>query len=84
MWGARICKRTSSSRFDLVRTRLTEACSFVSYDSAHTTYLETICVDTLGCLSNLSCAQAIVPVTSVMAPFNKHVNKIMSKNQPDT
>ena len=44
MWGALICKRLSSSRFDLVRTRLTEACRFVYNDSAHTTYLETICV----------------------------------------
>ena len=43
-WGAWICNSLSTSRFDLVRTWLTEACSFVSYDSAHTTYLETICV----------------------------------------
>ena len=44
VWGAQIFTRQSSRRFGLVRTWLTEACSIVFYDSAHPTYLETICV----------------------------------------
>ena len=38
VWGAQIFTRQSSRRFGLVRTWLTEACSIVFYDSAHTTY----------------------------------------------
>ena len=44
VWAERILTRQSSKRLGSVRTRLTEACSFVYYDSAHTTYLETIFV----------------------------------------
>ena len=44
VWGAQIFTSWSSNRFDLVDTRLTEASNIVFYDSAHPTYLETICV----------------------------------------
>ena len=44
VWGAQNCTRQSSRRFGLERTRLTEASVAVCFDSAHTTYFETICV----------------------------------------
>ena len=44
VWGEHIFTRQSSRGFDLVETRRIEASSIVYYDSAHTTYLETICV----------------------------------------
>ena len=44
MFGARIWTR-QSRRFDLDGAGLTEACSFACYDdSAHPTYLESICI----------------------------------------
>ena len=44
VWGAQNCTRQSSRIFGLERTRLTEASVAVCFDSAHPTYLETICV----------------------------------------
>ena len=39
VWDERIFTRQSSSRLDLVKTRLVEACSMVCYDSTHTKYI---------------------------------------------
>ena len=50
VWGEKIITRQSSRtiirRFDLVETRLEEACSVVQCDSSQPTYLEIICVRT--------------------------------------
>ena len=44
VWGVQIFTRQSCRRFDLVETWRTKAFSILCYDSAHTTYLKTICV----------------------------------------
>ena len=56
-WGTRICNSLSRNRFDLVRTRLTEAFIIVGYDSARSTYIFRNNLCTLGCRSNLSCVR---------------------------
>ena len=44
VWGAQNCTRKNSRRFGVERIRLTKASVAVCFDSAHPTYLETICV----------------------------------------
>ena len=42
--GERFLRKLSSLRFKLVRIRLIEGSSFVSFYSAHPTYKETVCL----------------------------------------